>query len=186
MAFERLSTTGRYTCEAADAKPTTGIATGSTCYETDTGDLYIFDGAAWVIKINNMVLTGSMVAQDLAGDDYIRVVDAAPFAYDSTADVLKVIEASKDASAYESVTVAGVAIGFTVLTYGSNRFAFITCETAQIRFRVDGISPTASEGHLLNPGDMLKLNSNEDITAFKAIRTGSTSGVLKVTFSEVA
>ena len=91
-----------------------------------------------------------------------------------------------NAANYESVTVANSAIGLTAGTYGANVYALITCETAQIRFRIDGTNPTASEGHVLNPGDILRLNSNADIAAFKAIRTGSVSGVIKVTYSGVA
>ena len=91
-----------------------------------------------------------------------------------------------NAANYESVTVANFAIGLTAGTYGANVYALITCETAQIRFRIDGTNPTASEGHILNPGDILKLDSNADIVAFRAIRTGATSGVIKATYSGVA
>ena len=36
-------------CLAADSKPTTGIANGSTCIEIDTGKIFMFDesGDAW-------------------------------------------------------------------------------------------------------------------------------------------
>lgn len=59
----------------------------------------------------------------------------------------------------------------------------MTLETAQIRFTIDGTAPTTSVGHLLNPGEMLKLDSLADITAFRAIRTGATSGSLRCTYS---
>ncbi len=84
---------------------------------------------------------------------------------------------------YESLTVDDTAGGFTYS--GSAIKAIITCEDAQVRFRTDGTSPTASEGHILNEEDTLILDSNEDILAFEAIRTGATSGVLKATFLEV-
>ncbi len=89
---------------------------------------------------------------------------------------------------YESLTVdnTGGGVAFTVATVGTAIKAFITCETAQVRFTTDGTAPTTTEGHLLNPGDILKLDSNDDILAFRAIRTGATSGVLKATFQEVA
>ncbi len=85
---------------------------------------------------------------------------------------------------YESLTVDDTAGGFAY--DGAAIKAFVTCEDAQVRFRTDGTSPTADEGHLLNQGDILILDSNEDILAFEAIRTGSTSGILKATFSGVA
>ena len=62
MAFVRLGSTPRYTCVAADVKTVAGIETGATAYETDTGDMYIFDGAAWVAKVDHVQLTGSSVA----------------------------------------------------------------------------------------------------------------------------
>ena len=96
------------------------------------------------------------------------------------------VSQSTDASAYESITVADAAIGFTALTYGTATHAYITVETAQIRFRIDGTNPTSSEGHILNVGDALELNSAADLVTFKAIRTGAVSGVIKVTYSGVA
>lgn len=37
-------------CLSTDAKPTTGIANGSTCVEINTGKVYLFNeaGSAWV------------------------------------------------------------------------------------------------------------------------------------------
>jgi hypothetical protein len=84
--------------------------------------------------------------------------------------------------AYESITVATTAIGITSSLLSPNRRrAVLTAETAQMRFRVDGTDPTSSEGHLLEVGDTLELDQQEEMLNFRAIRTGSTSGVLKVT-----
>ncbi|MCK5225164.1 MAG: hypothetical protein KAQ89_00445 [Planctomycetes bacterium] len=90
----------------------------------------------------------------------------------------------QEASGYESVTVADSAVGLTSGTYGNATKAEITLETAQIRVRKDGTNPTSSEGHLVEVGDTVTLSSAADIATFKAIRTGATSGVLKVTYSE--
>lgn len=91
-----------------------------------------------------------------------------------------------DAQTYESVTVEGTAIGLTSGTYGTRRYALITVETAPIRFSLHGTDPTAGViGHLVNPGDIIRLDSNEDIASFKAIRETGVSGVLKVTYSEL-
>jgi hypothetical protein len=86
--------------------------------------------------------------------------------------------------AYESVTVANTAIGLTASSTAApiRNAATLTLETAQIRFRVDGTDPTSSEGHLLEIGDTLELCNQEEVKNFKAIRTGSTSGVLKVSY----
>lgn len=88
------------------------------------------------------------------------------------------------ASGYEPITVADSAIGLTPGTYGNATKAEMTLETAQIRVRKDGSDPTASVGHLIEVGDLIVLNSASDISNFKAIRTGSTSGELTVTYSE--
>ena len=84
--------------------------------------------------------------------------------------------------AYESITVANSAIGLTSGTYSDATRAEMTLETAQIRFRMDGTNPTSSEGHLVEVGDTITLDSAAQIADFLAIRTDSTSGVLKVTY----
>ena len=91
---------------------------------------------------------------------------------------------SVDASAYESVTVADSAIGLTSGTYGDATKAEMTLESGQIRVRKDGTNPTSSEGHSVEIGGKINLYSAADIAAFKAIRTGSVSGILKITYSE--
>lgn len=88
---------------------------------------------------------------------------------------------------YESITVAGTAIGFTVSKLApANRSApsRVVCvlEVAQVRYRADGTDPTAAEGQLLNVGDTLILDSLNDMNEFRAIRTGGVSGILKVSF----
>jgi len=84
--------------------------------------------------------------------------------------------------AYESKTIAGTAAGLTSGTYGDATRAEMSLETAQIRIRSDGTAPTSSEGRLVEVGDIIVLNSAAQIAAFKAIRTGATSGVLKVEY----
>ena len=90
-----------------------------------------------------------------------------------------------NASGYEALTIDNTVGGIacTAAEYAGCAHAFMTLETAQIRFTVDGTAPTTSVGHLLNPGEVLKLDSLADITAFRAIRTGATSGSLRCTYS---
>lgn len=89
---------------------------------------------------------------------------------------------------YESITVADSAIGLTAsiitgITDITKTVKSVVCrlETAEIRFRVDGSDPTNTEGVLLEVGEIVTLEGN-DITQFKAIRTGGSSGVLKCTY----
>ena len=60
MAFVLLGPIGRYLCASGDVKPTTGIATGSVCQETDTGKVWWFNGAAWVEQVASVAVTGSL------------------------------------------------------------------------------------------------------------------------------
>lgn len=87
---------------------------------------------------------------------------------------------------FESITVTGSAVGFTAANLKSDTSkvwkVFLTLETAEIRFRLDGTAPTSAEGHIMSSGDTLELTDPDGISNFKAIKTGGTSGVLKVTY----
>lgn len=84
--------------------------------------------------------------------------------------------------AYESVTVAGTSTALTAATYTVASGAMITCETATVRFRLDGTAPTATVGHELHPGDVLHLSSNDEVTRARFIRRDSTSATLRATY----
>ncbi len=93
------------------------------------------------------------------------------------------------AYAHESITVAGTAIGLTTseiakaqTLYGRDiKKIVLTAETAQMRVTWDGTTPTTTVGHIVNIGDVIEL-TQEDAAKFRAIRTGSSSGALKVTY----
>lgn len=61
--------------------------------------------------------------------------------------------------------------------------ATITVETAQMRWTKDGTAPTTTLGHIANVGTVIQLDNPGDISRFLAIRTGSTSASLEVTYS---
>ncbi len=91
---------------------------------------------------------------------------------------------------FESITVAGTAIGFTAAQLKpaasatpSDPIIGVTCtlETAQVRWRADGTDPTSSVGHLLEVGQSLEIDGDE-LGKTKFIRTGGTSGVLRVSY----
>ncbi len=81
-------------------------------------------------------------------------------------------------------TSGGVAIAaggkFSTTNRAPASYSLLTLETAQIRYTLDGTTPTTSVGHLLDPGQALTL-THGDIQGFKAIRVGSTSGILMIT-----
>lgn len=89
---------------------------------------------------------------------------------------------------FEQVTVAASAIGLTaakITPPGLLQATSATCrlETAEIRYRLDGGTPTPTVGTLLEPGDALTLSGHDVLVAFLAIRTTGASGLLSCTES---
>jgi hypothetical protein len=89
------------------------------------------------------------------------------------------------AMSFEQLTVANTALGLSdsVLMTGGKVAARCVgvLETATVRIRVDGTSPTASVGQLIAVGSLVDIRGVDNVRRFKAIRTGSTSGVLPMT-----
>ena len=83
---------------------------------------------------------------------------------------------------HEILTVTNSVVGLTSGTYSDAIRAFMTLEVAQIRYWDDGSNPTSSEGHEVNVGDIIILDSAAQIANFKAIRTGGTSGKLMISY----
>ena len=89
------------------------------------------------------------------------------------------------AFAQERVTVGASSIGLTIATFLATppaKVALISVESAQTRWLDDSTAPTSSTGHVANPTDTLTLDSLQRISNFRAIRTGSTSATLQVTY----
>ena len=90
----------------------------------------------------------------------------------------------------EQISAGATAIGFTESNYNKAmngvkmkaNSAILTVEVAQVRFRIDGTAPTASIGHVLNANDAYSLLTFEQISNFKAIRTGATNALLTITY----
>lgn len=82
----------------------------------------------------------------------------------------------------EALSVAGTAVGFTAATIAGLDHAFITVEDATIRFFVNGQTATASLGAILNPGDVLELDSRLQLTNFSAISKDGGTATLRCQF----
>jgi hypothetical protein len=92
---------------------------------------------------------------------------------------------ASDFVTFEQITVANTAIGITsTITNPTGQPQQNRCvarlETAQIRYRTDGVAPTSTVGTVLEVGDVLTIESNADARRIRFIRTGATSGVLDV------
>ncbi|KKN28647.1 hypothetical protein LCGC14_0852200 [marine sediment metagenome] len=85
-------------------------------------------------------------------------------------------------TADESVTVSTASKALTSGTYGLQHHAFITCETASVRFWLDGMAPTSSVGHQLDAGDTLTLDSPAQIVNVRFIRKDGTDATLRVSY----
>jgi hypothetical protein len=89
---------------------------------------------------------------------------------------------------FEQITVAAAAIGFTtakITPPGRPEATIASCrlETAEIRWRIDGLPGSATVGTLLEPGDILTVTGHDALVTFSAFRTGATSGQLDCNYS---
>ena len=82
---------------------------------------------------------------------------------------------------FETITVSTVAKTITAtLIDQQHDNALITCEAASVRFRLDGTAPTATVGHVLDPGDVLELCGMGELGKFQAIRRDGADATLQV------
>lgn len=80
---------------------------------------------------------------------------------------------------FESLSVGATSVGFTADKLDGMRYAHVTSEGA-VRYRLDGVAPTTSVGHLLSVNDVLDLDSREQLIGARFI---STSGTVTVSVS---
>lgn len=85
---------------------------------------------------------------------------------------------------FSSIVVSTLVVNLGISRLSNNR-ATITVETNPIRFTLDGSAPTASLGHLASAGDIIELQSAEEVREFQAIRQGAADATLMVTFGQV-
>jgi hypothetical protein len=87
-----------------------------------------------------------------------------------------------DSFAFEALTVAGTAVGFTAATMkgtpasGKPAIAAVcTVETAPIRMRADGTDPTATVGTPFDVGDTFVVWGQRDLRSVRFIRQGASA-----------
>lgn len=81
---------------------------------------------------------------------------------------------------YQQITVSSTAIGLTI-PKGAQKAVFAV-EAQPLRYRNDGVDPTASVGMLCAAGVQFEMHTKEALEKFKAIRSGGTDSVLSVTY----
>lgn len=92
---------------------------------------------------------------------------------------------STSGGAQFGLAVAGTAVTLTIPA--SAMCAEIYVRTAAVVFTRDGTAPTATKGVQANVGDIIMLNSRDELDKFKVIRQTSTSATLDVEyFTDIA
>jgi hypothetical protein len=99
----------------------------------------------------------------------------------TTVNVVATASPEEPLTGFQQLTVANSAVALTVPTGAIT--AHCRLETAQIRFTLDGTTPTTTVGTLLNIDECLVLENRGELTGFQAIRTGGTSGLLNVEYA---
>jgi len=89
--------------------------------------------------------------------------------------------------AFETLTVSTVVKTLNEEIYMSglerSNSAVIDVQTAGIKYRTDGGSPSATVGMTAGAGDVITLESYNEVKLFKAIRSGAADATLNVDFS---
>ena len=83
---------------------------------------------------------------------------------------------------FESVTVSSTVVGLSQGLRSNGDVAFITVESNQIRYRIDSGVPTATVGHVLNAGDILELDTKDELMEIRFIRTGGADATIRVSY----
>ena len=78
---------------------------------------------------------------------------------------------------YESITVNTV-VALTTGKIDKKNHAEITIEANPIRFRVDGINPTADEGILVGVNGVITLEGSGELTEFRAVPCASSAAAI--------
>ena len=129
----------------------------------------------------------TLETDDVSGRHYQRIKIS-----DGTADGASHMEVESDGMAQVRAApkawtpVAGnqgpltIGSGNTVLTVpGTATHALITCETADVRFWLDGTNPSSTAGHLMVAGQSMEIPVT---TAPEFTRAGAVDGVLQVSY----
>jgi len=84
--------------------------------------------------------------------------------------------------AFETITVSTASIGFTAGTAFPSGdipsvMAIATTETNSLRFRADGLAPSATVGHLVTAGQTIEVCGTQAMRTFRMIRASADATV---------
>ena len=90
-----------------------------------------------------------------------------------------------DPTAYESLSIGAVAVSLTASLVTNANIIRVRFEDGPIRFRIDGMDPTPTEGLFAFDGDE-RILLNTEAAKLKMIRTGATNGTARVVYYSAA
>ena len=82
---------------------------------------------------------------------------------------------------FETLALAASAKGFSPQRAGRANRAWLSVETGSLRYRLDGVDPTAAVGHLLAAGATLELEHRDQVQRARFIATGA-AATLRASF----
>lgn len=115
------------------------------------------------------------------GDDAYKPIAARQLG--SSDYALEVIPRGLTPFAFESITATTTVKTLNSTTYASAIAASVEVQSASIRYRVDGTSPSTSVGHLAGDGDYIILESSGEIANFRMVLGSTTTATVAVTYS---
>jgi len=165
----------------------TELTLDSSPTKLEIGLEIVANGGSPLFDWTNLVENGNLWARSLIdvskSDGQILNIVWEIFAATSEEEM----EMAKTAFAKEELTISSTAVSLTSSVFrpaGQTPAskAFITVETAPIRYWYDGSTPTATSGHRAEAGAVIELEPLDDIEHFKAIAETATDALIKVTY----
>lgn len=92
---------------------------------------------------------------------------------------VRVIDGQRKPAGYEALTVSSTAKGGTIPTGATG--ALITVESADVRWRDDGVAPTATVGNPITAGDPPFFYTG-DLSALRFIRQSTTDATVHLNY----
>lgn len=94
---------------------------------------------------------------------------------------------SRNAFAFETITVSTVSIGFTFATFAPvgqpvASAALVTIEAQPIRFRSDGVDPTTSVGHVVVAAQSFLVCGTTNVRNLRMIRDDAVDATASVSY----
>ena len=82
----------------------------------------------------------------------------------------------------ESLTVSTTALALTAANYAGHNSAFIDVQAEAIRYRLDGVAPSTTVGHIAASASTILLENVHEIAGFRVIRDDASDAPLFISY----